>query len=321
MGMNILLTTALPALNQPFQSHITNSGQTLYSATLWNTVGHVVYGHEVHEYPIQETIYVSNGISGMCAGDNRHHFNDNLKAAEALVKGYINYVENKKEHWAVELTSYSCLLFDFEINTLWLVGDRVGSVPLWYSISSTDQTFMITSDLIAAQRIGYNHPLTPLGPGQVIALDIATSELKHFSQWQSKFKKKFVNLKEDDVLNRYTDNLFDAANKAVLISMDRINDRDLQLCLGNNGLDSSISSSTEGVAPRGRSRSEDCSNRNTSLLMELDVMDSSSLLLDLLLTNMDIPRATRTSRPLVSDGRDALGDAYHLLLGDICIYY
>jgi hypothetical protein len=181
--MHTILSSKI-VLEASFLSHIKTAKLQLHSASLIGDYAHVIYGPDVRGSDMNDLMDIKDNVSCMCAGLDNQKPSLNSHASKDLLTEYL-YNKKNYESWRKEPTPYSCTLFDVESQSIFLFGDTVGSVPLWYSLSSKDKTFMITSDLIGAQRNGYKYVLTPLGPGQTVALNISTFELIMFSHWQT----------------------------------------------------------------------------------------------------------------------------------------
>ena len=316
--MHTLLTTGLLVLDATFQSHLSLLGSKLHIATVLSGHAHIIYGADAPEETVAGSFYEIEGVSCMCAsGTDGNNFNY-IYTADAMARSYVDYVGSDKELWSIDSTSYSCTLFDSATNSIWLVGDRTGSCPLWYSLDSNLNTFMVTSDLIGAQRIKYNAPLTPLGPGQVVSLDLSSFELKYFSHWQSEtfLSDSGSSLIRAEKLDYYTNNLFKAATESIWDALNSINDGK-NSCTDCRAERSSRSHKTDILK---NEKCNECWNNEPSnrkhLFLELEVFDSSSILLECVLSTMNITRSVRVVRTLVADGWSRLPDIFYSLIGD-----
>lgn len=298
----MLLTLGLVSLDASFISHVKTSGLNLYSVNLYKGYVHVAYGQNDLEAST-EYIYFEENYSSMCASSTDYNSSSNYKTAKALLKKHTEriYKNGKDYSFHVEPSNMSCTIVDFNLHTIWLVSDIIGSIPLWYGLSTTNKNFMITSDLFGAQQLGYITSMTALGPGQIIAIDMKTYEIRKFSHWKSNRQiiPPVVPL-YNTLLSVYTNTIFNIL-KGIL-----------QSYITKNILSAySIGSFTTC----NKCEHNNDRNNHNIILLDHSPIDSGSQLLVYAFSAMNINRVIKTSEPLVLDGHQPTDEIYLSLVG------
>jgi len=306
--LHTLFTTTLSVLDAVFLTHLKHAGLTLYRAdSLWGRHGHVVYGPRPPLRLADEPydIVVGDDVSCMCAGllpGGPIHYNDTLVSAVALHAAYLQYLTHPSRTPAMladlmpPANQHSCTLFDYRRMAVLLVSDKVGAAPLWYALA-TDYV-VATTDLIGAQRLGFNMSLTPLGPGQSILLDLTRDHVE-FVQWSPRERLHQPPREADRQsikmrLQVHTKQLFDAAKRAFLGSVRALEGR----ARTPSSSSSSSSSSSAPVHP----------------LFEVDPTEAASLLLDCTGSALKVSRAARRTKALVADAPTPPAEAFRALV-------
>ncbi len=258
-------------------SHLSFLNWTLHSADVFLSLGHAIYGPESD---VENSVRVyDERVSGMCSFSS-NSARGNFTASDlidSLFKTYVNLDGTPPlGYWpTVPFVDASCVLVDTTKQIMWAISDITGSTPLWYSLSTLPaekdaiggNKFIITSDLIGARRLGFTD-LTPLGSGQLLAIDMSNLEVLGLSQWQSN-AFRFSQIDQATIRNSpdtYSKRLFAETSSIV-----------------NN-----IKNQKQHILGK-------------KVTMELDTTDSSSLLLDCVLSALGVERAVRRSRALVAD--------------------
>lgn len=309
--MYTLLTVALIALESNFLSYIENAGMKIYTANLIENYSHITYGSNTGDPANTDYIYVQGNISCMCAS---HTYRNDIDAAKILLTSYQDYIGRNNEPWIMDPIHFSCTLSDFGLQTIWLVGDNIGSIPLFYSIYTKDKTFIVTSDLIGAQRLGYHKALTALGPGQMISFDTSSYEVTKIFHTESKqdsssFRSK-ISYKSIEL---YTDGLLTSAKEVLQSSLTTNN------CATYSKLELDLSLHHEhssGVVNGNNHINFSFNNLNTVVFSEFDSTDSSSRLLKCVAATINISNIFKTSRPLVADISLLSPEVFHAFMKD-----
>lgn len=168
----------------------------------------------------------------------------------------------------------SCVRFDASTNAIWLSADVAGSAPLWYAVEGDH--VIITTDLLLAYHSGFTEP-TALGPGQTMQLDLNTNELVDLYFRRSHVCTQSLSTSPRTVIP-------EVYSRYVL----------------QRGITSLKSSLERSASPKQQSNGVSTLPKRL-YTVEVDRMDSSSLLLDCMLDAMHVNRAVRDSRPLVTD--------------------
>ena len=304
--LHTLFTTTLSVLDAVFLTHLKHAGLTLYRAdSLWGPHGHVVYGPLLPQRFAYEPfdIVVGEDVSCMCAGllsgGPLHYNTTTLLAAAELHAAYTHYLSHPSRTPAMladlipPTNQHSCTLFDNRHMAVLLVSDKVGAVPLWYALSS--DYAVATTDLIGAQRLGFNMSLTPLGPGQSILLDLARDQVD-FVQWSPRelLHKPPREAGRESLkmhLQVHAKQLFDAAKRALMSSVRALEG-------------GAVSSSSSAPAP----------SVPVYPLLEVDPTEAASLILDCAGSALKLSRAARRSKALVADTPMPLAEAFRALV-------
>jgi hypothetical protein len=297
--MYTLLTVALVALESSFVSHVKNAGMMIYSANLIENYSHITYGPNTGDPVNTDYLYVQGNISCMCASHYSHTYGDSINTVKMLLTSYQDHINGNNESWTIDPIHFSCTLFDFKLQTIWLIGDNIGSVPLFYSISIKDNMFIVTSDLIGAQRLGYTKALTALGPGQIISFDMSLYELTKFSHTESEKRlSRFKSKALYESIEQYTDGLFTVGMEFLQSSLVADNctiysDFELDLCLSPEH--------SNGVVDKINHNDISVNDLNHTYFSEFDSTDLSSRLLKCTASAINISNIFKTLKPLVTD--------------------
>ena len=288
-----LLLSSLLVLEHAFVSHLSHLGYVLHSAELLNNFGYVQYGI-ASGFDKMDAVRVANGdrLTGMCASSlSNHSLSSTTSMMTSLFDTYISLDGNQPlAYWPTRpLAEASCVLVDESKQIMWLISDTLGSTPLWYSLDSMPNTevttkniFIVTSDFIGARRLGFKH-LTPLGPGQLLAIDTANLDILGMSQWQSDV------LRFTQVSKSFVRNLPETYSKRLFAkSLDVVYNTHKTLMKNTH--------------------------RN-NIVIELDTTDSSSLMLECAVNALGIERAVKKTRALVADETLPLSPLFHSILG------
>lgn len=76
----------------------------------------------------------------------------------------------------------SCAVYHRASGRLQLVGDAVGALPLYFALNTANGTFVVTSDYIAALKLGFAD-LSGVGAGQELVLDLQTQQVVSWRHW------------------------------------------------------------------------------------------------------------------------------------------
>jgi hypothetical protein len=310
--MFTLLTTLL-SFSNVFLSHLKNSNLKLIRTEVYDVFAHVTYGidnTDDNTFSNNEdviTLKMRDGISCMCTyypgqqlvdtNINNHTF---IKDIEGTIDYLItSYIENDRpnEYWDINPQFYSCTLMDGFNKNVWLISDTVGSSPLWYALPTANHpvghpndssfcSFIITSDLIAAKRLGFNH-LTPLGSGQLISIDITSNEIISFNNWKSKLNNLYNN-KEIEFVNDlkfYTYKIFSTA----LNLISKVN-------ISNNS---------------------NSNNKDSLIVLELDNTDISSIFTYCAIDSLEIPAGIKKVNVLAKNAMTQESSILQSILEDL----
>ena len=164
-------------------------------------------------------------------------------AARGLLEEYLQFTQrkegdkNKNEGYSAFSphstlnADASCTIYDFTRKEVWMISDWVGSTPIWYSIHHSQYTeqresslhtqaipqeprLIVTTDLISAVKLGFKQP-TPLGPAQVICINLYNFEIQHISRrnvFTTREQKEKYKLTNPDY---YADRLVSASLQAL----------------------------------------------------------------------------------------------------------
>lgn len=91
-------------------------------------------------------------------------------AAQGLLRGYIQ--DANLNH----ASNFSCTVLDKELGSMWLSGDSIGAIPLWYAFNEGE--YIVTTDLLALYHLGMNEP-NSVPPGYTMGIDLSTLEITH----------------------------------------------------------------------------------------------------------------------------------------------
>ena len=291
MTIFTLLTTLL-SLDVPFLSHLASSRLRLYAAIKLGIFGHIVYGpSSVEDADIENMIIVLDNVSCMCSSAINYRDATKEAAAESdrLLRHYLSLRNERSKIWRPVSAYYSCTLVDYNSELVWLIGDRAGSMPIWYAAFTPQEIenkameipgksdLIITSDLLAAQRLGYTQPLTPLGPGQIVSIDIRSGDIVSidFAEY-SAVDTSFHDSRPFQYPHTYAMSLLSA-------TMGTLEDLSV------------VTTSTLPLESVERTQIP-------QLLLELDHTKSSSLLLACAAEALGLSRAVRVSRVLANAG-------------------
>jgi len=124
---------------------------------------------------IDQSFIQVDGIDMAC-----HSNRGTTGEASRLLQEYIRHrqVSQFPTTWVANHSQISCTLYDSEHQLLFLFGDTVGALPLWYELQDAINTLgpqiFVSSHLLAASSLGFKH-LTPVGPGLTVSIDMSSS--------------------------------------------------------------------------------------------------------------------------------------------------
>lgn len=272
--MNFFITTA-SLLNEATISHLSRCGYNAIFSELINSI--IFEGLVVDTYNNQdeiEHIHIWDGAVSICSTPSKDLIANASIEAEAILTEYTKFNLNRDSDHLPYSLKYSCVLYDVEMNLLHITSDSIGSIPIWYSIQQND--LMVSTDYLGLYYSGYMYP-NALGPGQKMTIDLKSKEIISISHTLS--ESAMVNHENSidyiEVSEIYTRNIFVKSIQAI-----------------NNAIYNN--------QPPWK-QSNNISNDDILFTMELDPMESSSILLDCISDSMKLNRAIRRTRPLVVD--------------------
>lgn len=222
MAIPYILLTTTNLFTTQFLSYLHNSSYYLYNeASLFNQFNLLNYGY----YPLIDgenidNIYSTTSVAAVCSS-NMKSFNSN--EVQNILRDYYNLLEEENRiSWSVNQPNMSCCVLDGQRNLLWLLGDHVGSVPLWFGFLKTGnrQDIIVTTDLFAAIYLGYSD-LTAVGAGLSLPFDMETFDLLSMNHWtQYNYDPTF---QEPDLQSssNWSNSILDAA-KSVIAKYDDV---------------------------------------------------------------------------------------------------
>ncbi len=99
-----------------------------------------------------------------------------------------SYLENGRVHnvspeFYLENVGYTCVLLDEEKQNVWLLGDPIGTNPIWYLFNQSsidkDPTFLVTTDYIMASKLGFGD-LNILQPNYMLSANLVTNQVHRY---------------------------------------------------------------------------------------------------------------------------------------------
>lgn len=269
MLFSLLCSLSWIVIQEVWNTHLLSTTFNAFNNASDANISHIIYGHQSHnDHQYNEIIKRNNSLTCACVGIEKLNMIDVGKYIDMIMHSYLDDDDDDgvaftNHEWYKDL-KYTCTLYDSNSQLLYMISDSIGSSPLWYSFPTKelDSTlnFMVTTDLILANRLGFEF-LTPLGPGQVIAVDLRANEIVQLHQWQSDQSQRS---NYDDLRNAKM-----YAYRLIASSMNALSDY--------HGLD-------EG---------------NTDI--EVDPLNPSSLLLDCAMSALDMNYHTHIAQAVVSD--------------------
>ena len=181
------LLTALVSLGNDFLYHLASTNMEIGSNSWIGELGHLTYSPS-KSYRIE--IHEKDGVSCMCFGEQTGDFNS---ISMAIVHDYLKRRRLSIKSYYKNYPSTSCSIYDKNTSLIYIVSDTVGAYPLWLSFFNPDNfsksgQLIITNDFLGAKRIGFTE-ITPIGPGQVMAYNLVTRQIRSIWHWQSQYLK------------------------------------------------------------------------------------------------------------------------------------
>ena len=210
-------------------------------------------------------------------GDSDLSTSPSLLASEYLAAQALQKSSSSGMKWIANSSHATCALIDHDEGVLYLVGDVVGAVPLWYEITNNPKEIYVTSQPLLI------HPafsqLTPVGAGHTLSIQLSGELFFLMNCYQVLdramiYKNTISTSRAHDIASE----LFEAAMDLVVIAMTN-------------------------------------TSSSTGIMTELDYNDDSGIFLDCVLHSVYLnnkvparfsrrPRKRYYSQPLVYDSND-----------------
>lgn len=176
--MLTLFTTALTLMSaHRLSSHLSVLKMEMYDSHLNNHgFDEMSYGYQYAEHGRPQHSTQSYDITCLCS------ISDGSYSAKVVYEALIikDYNTNVgRQDWTPNHNgTFTCTIHDSIRNVLWLASDLAGSSPIWYSMDTVEngRRIIATTDLVLAVALDFKQP-TPLGPGQIIAIDLSTMDI------------------------------------------------------------------------------------------------------------------------------------------------
>jgi len=281
-------------IDNAINSHLSSTSFHIINNASRDGITNVIFGHETkdhhhHHHHGDDFMKQADSVTCVCIGVEGRRMDDVGEYIDMIMQSYVDgAVEDTHHHhdwfthhqWYKDL-KHTCTLYDASTQNLWMISDTIGSSPLWYSFpdhrhDNGKLDFIVSSDLILANRLGFEY-LTPLGPGQVVAVDLNVNEVVLLHQWQSDLPKHPS---------------YDDLHNAKLYAY-RLMSSSLHTVSNYHGVD------------------------DDSIDIEIDPMNPSSLLLDCTLNAMGSKYNTRMTQAIVSDSIIPTAERFSLIMKDV----
>ena len=146
--------------------------------------------------------YILNGINllGNTTVENE---------SNRLLRSYLDYRRSdssQSSSWVAHNPRLSCSLFDSSIEMLYLIGDTIGAVPLFYELQDAaaddvSPQLFVSSQPLYGTNLGFRQ-LSPVGPGLTLSLDMTSHEVINCHHWSEgkvkSYSSKSVKEMEED---------------------------------------------------------------------------------------------------------------------------
>lgn len=279
--MNFLLTSLAIAARKDFKTHLDGIRTLNWGSTSFKEHNFLAYSDGV----LSQHFFSTDHILIACTSSSDE--------SEVNVAQTMAGQGGCHGRFSMDHAEYSCILLNSIDNSLCLVTDSVGSMPLWYAFDDltaspeeSAQQYIVTTDLLAAARFGFKN-ISPLGPGQAMKIDLSSNEITSLTHWGARAAT--------------------AHNADVLINYHLV--------------DSTLYSKTLFSAAMHSIDAHAGDSKETVYFTEVDALHPSSLLLDCISDALDLTRAIRFTRPLVERAESWVENStFKTLIGMIVVH-
>lgn len=182
MVMYNLILTSLGLLGASIHTHFAALNYKVFGDAMSGDYHFATFGSDdARSYSEWSTLYAED-VQLVCASRSLGGIE---YAPRLILEQYLK--ENITVYWQARNPKASCILIDSSKTYMFVIGDSMASLPLWYAFKAgiadgSKTEFGVSSDLLTITHLGFKH-VASVGPGMTLCIGTLKNNILAVNHW------------------------------------------------------------------------------------------------------------------------------------------